>query len=92
MLRNMVKGLPKLQVEHEGVCIGCALRKSAKGYFPSSYSRYNGILDLVHSNICGPMIISYINGFLYYVKFIDDFSKKTWKYFTKTKDEILNRF
>ena len=37
-------------------------------------------------------IISYINGLLYYVKFIDDFSKKTQKYFMKTKDELLNRF
>ena len=72
--------------------LGHALRNNVKGYFPRNDSRYNGILDLVHSNICGPMIISSINGFLYYVKFIDDFSKKTWKYFMKTKDEILNRF
>jgi len=31
--------LPKLQVEHDGVCRGCALGKNVKGAFPGSDSR-----------------------------------------------------
>jgi transposase InsO family protein len=91
-LKRMVTGLPELQVEHDGICRGCALGKNAKGYFPSSDNRSKGILDLVHSDVCGPMTVASLGGFLYYVIFIDDFSWKTWIFFMKTKDEVFNRF
>jgi transposase InsO family protein len=38
------------------------------------------------------MTVSSLGGFLYYVTFIDDFSRKTWIYFMKTKDEVFSRF
>jgi hypothetical protein len=78
--------------DHLKDCRGCALGKNSKGYFPSSDNRSKGILDLVHSDVCGPMTIASLGGFLYYVIFIDDFSRKTWIFFMKTKDEVFNRF
>jgi len=33
-----------------------------------------------------------MNGFLYYIIFIDDCSHKTWIYFLKTKDEYFSKF
>jgi transposase InsO family protein len=38
------------------------------------------------------MIVASLNGYLYYVLFIDDHSRKTWIYFLKTKDGVLARF
>jgi hypothetical protein len=38
------------------------------------------------------MTISSLGGFLYYVKFIDDLSWKTWIYIMKTKDEVFSEF
>jgi transposase InsO family protein len=38
------------------------------------------------------MSVASITGSMYYVSFIDGFSRKTWIYFLKTKDEVLNRF
>ena len=35
---------------------------------------------------------SSLSGYVYYVSFIDDFSKKTWIYFMKKKDEVFNKF
>jgi hypothetical protein len=64
-----VTGLPTLHVEHDGICIGCALGKNAKGSFLGSDSRSKGILDLVHSNLCGPMTVASLSGYLYYVIF-----------------------
>jgi transposase InsO family protein len=35
---------------------------------------------------------SSINGYVYYVSFIDDYSRKTWLCLLKSKDEVFNKF
>jgi hypothetical protein len=72
----MVVGIPELQLVHEGFCRGCALGKNIKKPFPSGDNRSKEILDLIHSDVCGPMPLKYLGGSLYYVTFIDDFSRK----------------
>ena len=91
-LGKMVTGLPKIHVEHDGICRGCALGKNAKRSFPSSDSRSKGILDLVHTDLRGTMTIDSLSGYLYYVIFINDHSRKTWIYLLKTKDGVFVRF
>jgi hypothetical protein len=76
-LGKMVTGLPKIHIEHDGICKGCALGKNVKGSFSSSDSRSKGILDLIHTDVCGPMTVASLRGYLYYVLFIDDHSRKT---------------
>jgi hypothetical protein len=48
IMRNMVIGLPKIQVNHEGICKGCAEGKSVKSPFPSSKSKAKGVLGIIH--------------------------------------------
>ena len=38
------------------------------------------------------MSSSSLRGYVYYVSFIDDFSRKTWIYFLKKKDEVFSKF
>ena len=38
------------------------------------------------------MSSSSLRGYVYYVSFFDDFSRKTWIYFLKRKDEVFNKF
>ena len=92
-VKNIVTGIPVLQVDHDGTCRECALGKNDKKSFPDSESRIKEILDLVHSDLCGPMTIASLGGYHYYVTFIDDYSRKTWIYFLKTKEseEVLNK-
>jgi hypothetical protein len=72
-----VTGVPDFSSEHHELCKGCALGKYTKTAFPSSDSRATGILDLIHSDVCGPISSTSLTGFLYYVVFIDDFSRKS---------------
>jgi len=90
----MVTRLPPLCVEHDGIFRGCAVGNNAKGTFSSSDNISKGVSDLIHSYLCGPMTISSLSGYLYYVRFIDDYSRKTWIYFLKSKEseEVLVRF
>jgi transposase InsO family protein len=38
------------------------------------------------------MTVPSLGNFAYYVLFIDDYSRKTWVYFLKAKDEVFNKF
>lgn len=66
--------------------------KCTKTPFSSSDNRVVGILDLVHYDVCGPMFHVSLRKCEYYVTFIDDYSRKTWIFFLKTKDEVFKRF
>ena len=87
-----VEGLPEIQAKHEGVCKGCAKGKNTKKTFPSRESKAKGILEIIHSDVCIPISSSSLRGYVYYVSFIDDFSRKTWIYFIKNKDEVFSKF
>jgi hypothetical protein len=93
---SFIKHDRTLIFDHVGIhldqCRGFALGKNAKDSFPSSDNRSKGILDLVHFDVCGPMSIPSSSGYLYYVTFIDDYFRRTWILFMKTKDEVFNRF
>ena len=91
-LLNNVTCMPDILNDHDGVCRGCVLGKNVKSSFPSSSRRFKGILDLVHSDICGSMSAQSLSGYLYYVLFNDDFSWKTWIFFLKAKNETLGNF
>ena len=94
MLRYMVTGFPRFNTEHNDVCRGCALGKYTKTIFTSNDSRPSRFLDLIHSDLCGPMPVVSLRGFKYYVTFINDHSRNTWIYFLKSKKskEVLQRF
>ena len=85
-------GIPELQVNHEGVCKVCAQGKNVKSLFLSSDSKAKGTLDIVHSDVCGSMTATSLSRYVYYVSFIDDYSRKTWIYFLKGKNEVFNKF
>ena len=86
---KFVDGIPEIQAKHEGVFKGCAKGKNAKNTFPRSKRKTKGILEIIHSDVCGPMSSSSLSGYVYYVSFIDHFSRKTWIYFLKTKMKYL---
>jgi hypothetical protein len=89
---KVVTGLPEFKVDHEGVCKGCAHGKNIKNPFPESDSKTKRILELIHSDVCGLLPSTSLSGYVYYVSFIDDYSRKTWVYFLKSKDEVLKNF
>lgn len=88
----MVIGIPEVSTEHNDACKGCVLGKFSKATFPSSDSRNKGVLELIHSDICGPLSTRSLRGYGYFVTFIDDCFRKTWIYFLKTKDEVFSCF
>jgi transposase InsO family protein len=89
---KVVTCLPEFKVDHEGMCNGCAQGKNIKNPFLKRDNKEEGILEIIHSNVCGPMSSTSISGYVYYVSFIDDYSRKTWVYFSKSKDKVFDKF
>ncbi|GJT19109.1 retrovirus-related pol polyprotein from transposon TNT 1-94 [Tanacetum coccineum] len=52
---------------------------------PSDYSK----LELLHMDLCGPMRVALVIGKKYILVIVDDFSRFTWVYFLRSKDETL---
>ena len=58
----------------------------AKGY------RAKEQLELVHSDLCGPMTIQARGGFEYFITFIDDYSRNGYIYLMHRKSEAFEKF
>lgn len=92
MLREIVTFFLELSTEHDDVCRVCILGKYDNVSFPGSVNILDGVLQLINSNIFIPMSTISIIGYEYLITFIDDYSRKPWIYFLKTKDEVFNGF
>ena len=67
--------------------------KQIREPFPKEQAnRAAGVLDLIHTDVCGPMPTKSLGGNSYFVTFIDDKSRFTAIYFMKRKDEVLSKF
>lgn len=74
-------------------CVACITGKQTKLPFPKkSQSRSNELLGLIYTDICGPVETPSLNGSLYFILFIDDYSRKTFIYFLRRKSEAFEKF
>jgi hypothetical protein len=89
--KTVVKGLPQIKNVEE-ICAECQLGKKHRDPFPSRTWNAKKPLELVHSDLCGPMSETSLGGSSYFISFIDDYSRKCWVYFLKEKSEAFNVF
>ncbi|KAG2893183.1 hypothetical protein PC117_g23843 [Phytophthora cactorum] len=52
----------------------------------------DGVLDLVHTDVMGPMQTKTPGGYAYVVTFIDEYSRHVTVYFMKAKSDVLFKF
>lgn len=73
-------------------CEICPMGKQHRLPFDKSKSESSGILDIIHTDLCGPMENLSIGKAKYFLTFIDDHSRKTFVYFLKSKSEVFKIF
>jgi hypothetical protein len=74
---KVVTGLLELKVVQEGICNGCVQGKNIKNPFAKRDKKAEGALEPIHSDVYGRMSSSSISRYVYYVSFINDYSRKT---------------
>jgi transposase InsO family protein len=89
--KGIVEGFLQCGLEVD-FCQHCIYGKQSRVRFPSGAIRENGILELMHGDVFGPVTVPSLGGSLYYVSFIGDFSRKTWIYFLRKKSKVFKKF
>ena len=63
-----------------------------KAPFTKKGERASSLLELIHTDVCGPMSTCARNGCYYYITFTDDFSRYGYVYLMRHKSESFERF
>jgi hypothetical protein len=89
--KGMVEGMSNFSLDFY-LCEHCVYGKQNRVTFPSSATRAEGILQLVHNDVFVPVSVPSLGKYVYYVSFIYDLSRNTWIYFLRKKYEFFDRF
>lgn len=73
-------------------CEHCLMGKSKRHGFTKAQHSTKEILDYVHSDLWGPAHTTSLSGSRHFISLIDDYSRKCWVYFLKSKDEVFTKF
>lgn len=74
-------------------CKGCVEGKMhRKPFKPVGEIRSTKRLQLVHTDVCGPMQTESLGGRRYFVTFTDDYTRSCAVYFMRKKDEVFEKF
>ena len=71
------------------VCELCLERKMIMRPFKAKGYKAKEVLDLVHTDLCGPISTSARGGYEYFITFIDDYSRYGYIYLMHHKSEVF---
>ncbi|KAL0437722.1 UNVERIFIED_CONTAM: hypothetical protein Sradi_0480100 [Sesamum radiatum] len=74
------KNLEIDDLDHLPTCESCLKEKMTKKPFVGQSVIANGLLDLIHINVCGPLSTLARGGFSYFITFIDDHLQHSYVY------------
>ncbi|GKD76961.1 putative ribonuclease H-like domain-containing protein, partial [Tanacetum coccineum] len=93
---NLVRGLPSKIFQNDHTCVACQKGKQHKASCKAkSVSSISHTLQLLHMDLFGPTSVRSLNHKTYCLVITDDFSRFSWVFFLRTKDEtsgILKEF
>ena len=90
-LPSLVNGIPTLHGKCD--CNSYIMGKHARRPFiPLINNHSTEQLELIHSDICGPMLVASFGGASYMLLFIDDATRFTFIYIIKRKSDVLDRY
>ena len=78
--------------ESFATCESSIMGKLSKSLFSGIGERDKGILELIHSDVCGPMPIQDRSSSFYFITCTDDFSRFGWVYLMRYKSKAFEKF
>ena len=91
-----VKHMKKLHadgvLESLDACEPCLMGKMTKTPFSGTMERATDLLEIIHTNVCGPMSVEARGVYRYFLTFTDDLSRYGYIYLMKHKSETFEKF
>src|SRR3990170_3841900 len=84
--------LESLDYESLDACEPCLMGKMTKTPFSGTMERATKLLEIIHTDVCGPMSVEACGGYRYFLTFIDDLSRYGYTYLMKHKSETFEKF
>ncbi|GJR12076.1 putative ribonuclease H-like domain-containing protein [Tanacetum coccineum] len=85
---NLVRGLPSKIFQNDHTCVACQKGKQHKASCKAkAVSSISQTLQLLHMDLFGPTSVRSLNHKTYCLVITDDFSRFSWVFFLRTKDE-----
>ncbi|KAK1607895.1 hypothetical protein QYE76_031568 [Lolium multiflorum] len=84
--------LESLDFESLDRCEACLMGKMTKTPFSGTMERATDLLEIIHTDVCGPMSVASRGGYRYVLTFTDDLSRYGYIYFMKHKSETFEKF
>ena len=92
-IHKLLEGIPTRPFKYISVCEGCIYGKQCRQKFATNNNKKTERpLQVVHSDLCGPMQTTSLDGNRYFISFIDDFTRFTILYFLKEKFGAFKAF
>ncbi|KAJ9560577.1 hypothetical protein OSB04_005737 [Centaurea solstitialis] len=73
-------------------CESCLSGKMTKEPFNKDNERASDLLEIVHTDVCGPFSHEARGGYRYFITFTDDFSRYGYVYLMRHKSESFEKF
>ncbi|KAJ9552913.1 LOW QUALITY PROTEIN: hypothetical protein OSB04_016958 [Centaurea solstitialis] len=73
-------------------CQSCLSGKMTKEPFNKDNERASDLLEIVHTDVCGPVSHEARGGYQYFITFTDDFSRYGYVYLMRHKSESFEKF
>ena len=84
--------LESLDYESFDACEPCLMGKMTKTPFSETMERATDLLEIIHTDVCGPMSVEARGGYHYFLTFTDDLSRYGYIYLMKHKSETFEKF
>src|SRR5215216_103322 len=81
-----------LDYESFDTCEPCLMGKMTKTPFSGTMERATDLLEIIHTDVCGPMSVDAHGGYRYFLTFTDDLSRYGYVYLMKHKSETFEKF
>ena len=81
--KGVVRNMPKIIKPPNHMCRHCLHGKQTKTRFKVKEHTTSHLLELIHTDICGPTRTKRFKGEYYFMLLIDDYTRMTWVTFLK---------